>query len=119
MIQEEYRMQLTDVLTGLNRAFPYYPELCAITGGVGPTLLLCQLLYQSQRVADADGWLTKTTKELEAETGLSRDQQQHARRRLRQRGFLHERHGGIPRRVFYRLDLEAINAALANKEDRA
>jgi hypothetical protein len=76
-----------------------------------PTLFVCQLLYWTGKGDDPDGWIYKTREEWTWEIGFSRWEQESARRELRKRGLLEERFKGIPRRLEYRLKLEAINAA--------
>jgi hypothetical protein len=108
-------MRLSDVLEGLGRPATYYPSLHTITGGVLPTLFLCQLLYWKGKEADPDGWIYKTQQDWTDELGLSRWEQESARRELRKRGFLEERYQGLPRRLEYRPNLTALNDAWETK----
>ncbi|RDV83898.1 hypothetical protein [Ammonifex thiophilus] len=104
-------MRLTDFLREVGPPVGYYPGLTRITGGVKETLFLCQLLYWTDREADPEGWVHKTQEEIAEETGLSRREQESARRSLKELGFLEEKREGCPARLLYRVNLDALNAA--------
>jgi hypothetical protein len=104
-------MRLTDFLTSIGRPIAYYPSLNRITGGVLPTILLCQLVYWHDKGDDPEGWIFKTQEQLWLETGLSRWEQESARKALRTRGLLHEKFAGLPRKLYFRPDIAAINDA--------
>ena len=55
-------------------------------------------------------WIYETQSEWTRETGLSRYRQLSVRRHLRELDVLEERLGGIPARLYYRLDLRALDA---------
>ncbi len=86
----------------------YHPDFAAIGGGVCAGVLLSQLFYWHDRGRDPAGWIYKTRAEWKRETGLSRSQQETARRQLRERGILEERIGGLPARLYYRLDTARV-----------
>ena len=104
-------MRLTDFLIDIGRPVAYYPQLSHITGGVKETLFLCQLLYWNGKQANKNGWIYKTQKEMFEETGLSRYEQEAARRNLREKGFIKEVRKGVPAKMHYRVDLDAISKA--------
>ncbi len=91
----------------------YRPELARVLGGINAALFASQMLYWTNRTKDPDGWIWKSQSDWEAETGLSRYQQERARAKLRALGVLEERYGGIPRRLYYRLNTEKLAALLA------
>lgn len=107
-------MRLTDFLNDLDRPIAYYPALTEITGGVKETILLCQLIYWTGKQHDSEGWIYKTQKEILEETGLSRKEQETARRHLRDKGFVEEKFTGVPRKLYFRVNLDAINEAWEN-----
>jgi hypothetical protein len=76
--------------------------------------MLSQGLYWAER-AKGDGWFYKSREEWKAETGLTRDEQETARRKLRDRGLPRERLAGNPRRLFFCVDLERVAVALAER----
>jgi hypothetical protein len=69
---------------------------------------LSQLVYWTSKGHDPDGWIYKTQSEMEEENGLSRRYQEKARRVLRKFDVLEEVKRGIPRKLWYRVDLEAL-----------
>lgn len=99
---------------------PYRPiafgtRLARITGHPKDAMLLSQLVYWTRRGRDVGGnggWVHKTREHWFAETGLSREEQENARRRLRDRGLVMEWRGGRPACLHYRLDARAMSAAV-------
>ena len=69
---------------------------------------MSQLLFWDGKGHDPDGWIYKTEKEMERETGLTRSAQRKARRVLVGKGVLEEDKRGLPRRLYYRADLRAL-----------
>ena len=104
-------MKITDFLSDVGRPVAYFPKLRHITGSVNATLFLCQLIYWEGKQASKTGWIYKTHREMEEETGLSRREQETARRKLKDRGLIEERLAGVPQRLHYRLDKKKINDA--------
>jgi len=84
-----------------------------VTGSVGAALFLSQMLYWAPRGKDPDGWIYKTVKEWTGETGLSRDEQQTARKRLVRLSVMEEQRRGIPYRLYYRIDLKKLADLIA------
>lgn len=81
---------------------------CGITGA----LMLSQAVYWSKRTKSADAWFFKTQEEWEEETGLTRREQETARKKLRALGVLEEKKQGIPCRTFYRVNAEVLQNRL-------
>lgn len=104
-------MKLTECLTELGRPVGYYPSLTAITGGAKETILLCQLAFWDGKQHDQAGWIYKSQAELTKETGLSRYEQETARRNLRRKGFLVEKLAGVPATKHYKINMDAVNRA--------
>src|SRR5215204_6206055 len=76
-----------------------------------------QLLFWEGKGHDAEGWIYKTQREWTAETGLSRRQQDKARRVLAGKEVLEEDrrpnpHNGYRPQLYYRLDLAALTETL-------
>gem|GEM_PF-1272979 len=59
-----------------------------------------------------EGWFWKKQQDWQAEIGLSRKEQETARRVLRDLGFIQERKVGMPARLAFRLDLDQIAQAV-------
>jgi hypothetical protein len=81
---------------------------CIRKFGPAAGTFLRQLVYWTGKEHDPEGWIYKTQSEMEDETGLSRTQQEKARKILRKAGVLEEVKKGIPCRLHYRVDLEAL-----------
>ena len=104
-------MKLTEMLMDIGRPVAYFPKLNHITGGVKETLFLCQLLYWEGKQRSKDGWICKTVEEMTEETGLSRREQERARKVLREKGFIEEKLAQVPRRLHYKVMFDCINEA--------
>jgi hypothetical protein len=94
----------------------FYPRLADLSGSVTAALLLGQCLYWTRSVLrqqpERDGWFWKTSVEWRRETGLTRREQDSARRRLRALGLLAEQRRGMPAKRWFRLDLGALGRHL-------
>jgi hypothetical protein len=99
-------MKLTDFLIDAGRPIIYYPGLTRITGSTNATILLCQFLQFREKENNKEEWFCKTADEILCETGLSRNQQQTARIKLKNLGILEEKFMGNPRRLYFRLNLK-------------
>jgi hypothetical protein len=110
-------------LLGGGRTIAYKTDLAHATGSVTAGLLLSQFWYwsNSRDVADRDGWFWKTMPDITDETGLTRTEQENARKRLVQHGILREERRGTPAKLWFRLDKNALYELLAqylaNKND--
>lgn len=94
-------MKLTDLL---DRPIAYQRCFVPIAGTVSGAVFLSQLLYWSSRSTITGGWIYKTRKEWQEETGLTRYEQESVRRVLRGKGILFEKKFGVPCKVYFRLD---------------
>lgn len=101
---------LSAYLSGIGRAIAYYPKMAKFLGSVNASVLFSQLFYWQERTDNELG-VFKTAEEWEEETGLTYREQATARKALRERGFLHETHQRLQHRMFFRLDIDAINTA--------
>ena len=95
-----------------DRPIAYHPMLARALGGVTTGVFLSQLLYWSGKGHDPTGWIYKTQAEWEQETGLTRLEQETARKHLRDAGVLEEKREGLPARLFYRVDFSALTNKL-------
>lgn len=87
--------------------------LVPITGGVTSALLLSQAIWITQALdPEADGWFIRSQEQWTLETGLSRWEQETARRALRRSGLIEERRVGIPAKLWFRVCPEAVWRAL-------
>lgn len=102
-------MKLSRVIIDLGRPVAYYPELRHITTSTQATILICQLLYWTDKTRDADGWIYKTAKELEDETGLTYHEQKTAREKLEELGLLEVEYKRLDHTSRYRVMQEELN----------
>jgi hypothetical protein len=87
--------------------------LIPVSGGVNAALLLSHAIWTTQALdGEADGWFLKSQEQWAEETGLSRWEQETARRALRDAGLLEERRVGMPARLWFRVRASAVWAAL-------
>lgn len=100
------------MLNLLDRPIAYHRCFVAITGSVTAAVMLSQAVYWSRRTNDADGWFYKTQSEWEEETGLTRSEQETARKKLYACGFWEEKRKGIPAQLFFRLNEETLQSQL-------
>ena len=105
-LTSEEREELREDLL-VDRGPAYVPWLVREFGPHGG-LFISQLLYWDGKGHDPDGWIYKTEKEMEQETGLTRSSQRKARKVLVGKGVLEEDKRGLPRRLYYRADLRAL-----------
>jgi len=84
-----------------------YPELSRVVGGVKEMLLISYLIEWS-KFSTEDGWIYRTQEQIEKDTGLSICEQQSARRNLKRLGVLIEKYKGMPRKIFYKVNEEAL-----------
>lgn len=81
--------------------------------GMCGAMMLSQALYWRPRTSNPDGWFYKSQAEWQSETGMTRREQETARKRLAQAGFIEEARRGVPARLYFRVNIEALEAALA------
>lgn len=79
-----------DILQLLDRPVAFQRSFVRLGAGVTGALLLSQLVYWANRTNDEDGWVYKTQEDWESETGLTRYEQEGARKKLRSLGLLIE-----------------------------
>lgn len=91
----------------------YHRCLADICGSVTAGLMLSQMLYWSDK--GEDGWFWKTGEEWERETGLTRTEQENARKRLRDLKFVIEDRRGVPARLYFKLDESQIAGNLQTR----
>lgn len=103
-------MSLTASLASVGRAVAYFPRLSKFFGSVNASIFFSQLHYWHSRASDERG-VFKTAEEWTEETGLSYREQVTARKILTEKGFLVETHKRLQHRVYYKLDLYAVDAA--------
>ena len=92
------------------RPVAYFTIYTTLTGSVTAGLLLSQCCYWSALATD--GWFYQTASQFTSETGMSRREQETARRKLVALGFLEEKKTGAPARAAFRINTSAVINAI-------
>ncbi|SRR6266498_2401667 len=102
----------------LDRPIAFHRCFAALAGSALAGLMLSQAVYWANRhtTVARGGWFWKTQAEWYEETFMTRSEQETARKRLRERGFIEERRRGVPAKIHYRVCFEAIKSALESKQ---
>jgi hypothetical protein len=111
-------MNIVTAFQDIGRPIAYYPDFNKITGDVKATILLCQLMHWDEKQRDENGWICKTQSDLENETGLSRYEQENARRKLKRNNLISEERKGIPAKLYFKLNVQNISSAWEKSMNR-
>lgn len=103
-------MSITESMKEVGRPIAYYPRLAKFFGSVNAAIFFSQLFYWQDR-ADSELGVFKTSEEWTEETGLSYREQVTARKHLVELGLLVETHKRLEHRIYFKLNLAAIDAA--------
>lgn len=95
-------------LSFLDRPIAFQRVFVEFGAGITGALFLSQCVYWANRTTDKEGWFYKTQDEWQDETGLSRYEQEGARKKLRELGLIEEMKAGVPAKLFYRVDEQVI-----------
>lgn len=102
-------MKLSDVLIDIGKPVAFYPGLRKITKSTTATLFLCQFIYWSGKEANGDGWIYKTSDEIEEETGLTYEEQKTARKYLIREGLIEEKYRRDIHKMYFRVLFDEID----------
>jgi transcription initiation factor IIE alpha subunit len=108
---QSHRQQVKDMLP--NRVVGYSPDLARIVGGATIGLFLSQLLFLSDKGANPEGWVYKSEQEMGKETGLSKREQQTARRKLLSLGVIVIMRGGWKNTYHFKIIWEKLYQVIA------
>lgn len=89
----------------LERPIAYHPVIAKAFGSINLAVLWCQLYYWTGKGRDPE-WVYKTREGWFEEIGLSRYEQETARRIGRELGVIEEKKKGIPCTIHYRINME-------------
>jgi len=89
-----------------------------LTGSAVAALFLSYAVYTTERLsAEAEGWFKKSGEEWKTETGLTRFEQQTARRILRELDILIERKYGLPAELYFKIRIDRVLELLSAQAD--
>lgn len=107
-------MRPSDALKITGKPLAYFPQLAKPLGSVNASILFSHFFYWNDKGHSKLG-IYRTADEIEAETGLSRDEQRTARAKLRKCGVLIETERRIEHRIYYKLDLAAFDELMCSQ----
>lgn len=102
----------TVLMQALDRPVAYHRIFRRITGSTVAAVFLSQAWYWTPRTTRQDGFFWKTQSEWEDETGLTRSEQETARRILVGLGFIQEKLAGIPARMHFKVNVASVCSAI-------
>jgi hypothetical protein len=108
---QSHRQKVKDLLP--NRVVGYSPDLARIVGGATIGLFLSQLLFLSDKGHNPEGWVYKSEAEMGKETGLSKREQQTARRKLLSLGVITIMRGGWKNTYHFKVIWEKLYQVIA------
>jgi hypothetical protein len=111
---QSHRQQIKDMLP--NRVVGYSPDLARIVGGATTGLFLSQLLFLSDKGHNPEGWVYKSEQEMGKETGLTKREQQTARRKLLALGVITIMRGGWKNTYHFKVIWERLYQVIAGSQ---
>jgi hypothetical protein len=110
-VAQSHRQKVKDMLP--NRVVGYSPDLARIVGGATIGLYFGQLLFLSDKGANPAGWVYKSEAEMGQETGLTKREQQTARRKLLSLGVIAIMRGGWKNTYHFKVLWERLYQVIA------
>src|ERR687895_328634 len=110
-VAQSHRQKVKDMLP--NRVVGYSPDLARSVGGATTGLFLSQLLFLSDKGHNPDGWVYKSEAEMGKETGLTKREQQTARRKLLALGVIAIMRGGWKNTYHFKVIWEKLYQVIA------
>jgi hypothetical protein len=111
-----HRQKVKDLLP--NRVVGYSPDLARTVGGATIGLFLSQLLFLSDKGNNPEGWVYKSEAEMGKETGLTKREQQTARRKLLSLGVIAIMRGGWKNTYHFKVIWEKLYQVIAGFQPR-
>jgi hypothetical protein len=111
---QSHRQKIKDMLP--NRVVGYSPDLARIVGGATTGLFLSQLLFLSDKGHNPEGWVYKSEQEMGKETGLTKREQQTARRKLLSLGVITIMRGGWKNTYHFKVLWEKLYQVIAGMQ---
>jgi hypothetical protein len=111
---QTHRQKVKEMLP--NRTVGYSPDLARIVGGATVGLFLSQLLFLSDKGHNPDGWVYKSEAEMGRETGLTKREQQTARRKLLALGVIAIMRGGWKNTYHFKVIWERLYQVITGSQ---
>lgn len=105
-----------EILHGyLTKPLVIYPAYAQLIGNLSGAAFLARAVYWQMRAAPRNGgWWFHSATCLQEQCHISRCEHEQARQRLKKLMILKEIRAGIPGRIWYKIDFDALAAALAS-----
>jgi hypothetical protein len=110
-VAQSHRQKVKDMLP--HRVVGYSPDLARMVGGATIGLFLSQLLFLSDKGNNPEGWVYKSEQEMGNETGLTKREQQTARRKLLALGVIAIMRGGWKNTYHFKVIWEKLYQVIA------
>nr|WP_233154323.1 hypothetical protein [Enterobacter hormaechei] len=108
---------VSNFLQLVDRPIAFQRSFVRLGVGITGALLLSQIVYWQNRMEGS--WFYKTQTDLEEETGLTRYEQEGARKKLVSCGVLEEAKRGIPAKLYFRVNQERLEELLLGENQHA
>lgn len=108
---------MSQFLQLVDRPIAFQRSFVRLGVGITGALLLSQIVYWQNRMEGQ--WFYKTQADLEEETGLTRYEQEGARKKLVSCGVLEEAKRGIPAKLYFRVNQERLEELLVGENHHA
>ncbi|MGR3180986.1 hypothetical protein [Enterobacter cancerogenus] len=108
---------MSNFLQLVDRPIAFQRSFVRLGVGITGALLLSQIVYWQNRMEGQ--WFYKTQTDLEEETGLTRYEQEGARKKLVSCGVLEEAKRGIPAKLYFRVNQERLEELLVGENQHA
>ncbi len=108
---------MSNFLQLVDRPIAFQRSFVRLGVGITGALLLSQIVYWQNRMEGQ--WFYKTQVDLEEETGLTRYEQEGARKKLVSCGVLEEAKRGIPAKLYFRVNQERLEELLIGENQHA
>jgi hypothetical protein len=108
---------VSNFLQLVDRPIAFQRSFVRLGVGITGALLLSQIVYWQNRMEGQ--WFYKTQTDLEEETGLTRYEQEGARKKLVSCGVLEEAKRGIPAKLYFRVNQERLEELLLGENQHA
>lgn len=92
----------------LDRPIAFHRAFVTLTGSITAALMLSQAMYWRKRTKDTGRWFYKSQEEWTEETGMTRREQETARKKLLACGVWEEWRDRINHRIYFRVKIEAL-----------
>jgi hypothetical protein len=111
---QTHRQRIKEMLP--NRVVGYSPDLARVVGGATTGLFLSQLLFLSDKGNNPEGWVYKSEAEMGKETGLTKREQQTARRKLLALGVIAIIRGGFRNTYHFKVIWEKLYQVITGSQ---